>query len=1494
MEIRGNIISLKKFVLRRMGMESSRTLRRGVFGLAILALLAISAYGQGNGKVPRFAFGAGPSGGGKSGIYTYTMDPVTAETRLVTYTDVSTLAGSSFVVAGNNVAVDPSGKFLYSLIVNPQANAAEIVGFAINQSDGSLVLVPGAPLSCSCFPNFNAAPIITFNPAGGFLYTPAGTGSTADAIAAFAIDSTTGSLTAVSGSPFAAGNGTALAMAVPSGNFLYAPNTTDGTISAFSVNLSTGALTPLAGSPFAFAPGSPSFLAIDPASQFLYVAQNITNSANGSLVGYSINSTTGALTPLANPVAVSSDLFGGIIIDPGGKFLYVSGESSPPVCDGGTCGYSINSSTGALTPLPGNSINNNPPGGVIEGFDPSGKFFVEQIPGNYYQPLGFNSSTGALTPLRIQFLEVGAPSGFLGGSTPLIHVPSFAYVADSAGNSISAYAVDFTSGSLTPISGSPFAAGTGPSAIAADRSGRFLFVANSSSNNVSAYSIDSTTGSLTSVTGSPFAAGTAPAGVATDPSGEFLFVTNKGSNNVSEYAIDRGSGALSEITGSPFAAGTGPTGVFSYAIQQPGAGAFFSFVQTQNFTSNNQTFFTLSDSAPGAFLGSSFTAGTGPTGEIAGAADTTVAPNGAGYITIVANASSNNATEQTSGLNGFSGTETTFSAGVNPQSVAFDPNDHFLYIAGGPSGSTGAVSAFSIDSGVPVSVAGSPFATGKSPVSIAVDPSAQFVYVVNSGDNTVSAYAIDSANGSLAPLSGSPFVTGSNPRAIVIIGGLQTPPAVSLSPTSLSFSTQNVGTTSSTQTISLTNNGGSALAISGIAIGGTNVGDFQQTNNCGTSVAANASCSINVTFTPAAVGTRTATVSVTDNANGSPQTVPLTGAGGGAVAIPTPAALTFGSQTLGTSSAPQSVTLTNSGNSTLTISSITFAGTDFFDFTETNTCGTGLLAGANCTISVTFAPESGTSTGTVTASLSIADNVSGSPQTVTLTGTATSAGAPAVVIAPTTLTFPSQTVGTSSVAQTVTLTNSGNATLNITSVAITGANAGDYSETNTCGTILAASANCAISVTFKPTATGTRTASISIADNASGSPQTVALSGTGAAATAPVVTRSPTTLTFASQTVGTNSVAQTVTLTNSGNATLNITGVTITGANAGDYSETNTCGATLAASANCSISVTFKPTASGARTASVSIADNASGSPQTVPLSGTAVAAPAPAVTFAPTSLTFASQLVASSSAAQSITLTNSGNATLSVSGVAITGTNAGDYSETNTCGATLAASANCAISVTFKPTASGTRTASVSITDNASGSPQTVALSGTAVAPDFSLTASPAALSVTAGQSGTATIAVTPSNGFNQAVSFSCSGLPTGASCSFSPSTVTPTGSAASTTLAISTSASSAFLPQEIRFRPARFPTSALFALLLVFLALFGATSAPYPRLQRRWVSATAGVLLLASIGLMTGCGSGSKVKAPINATVTITGTSGSGAGATTHSATITLTVTS
>jgi len=315
-----------------------------------------------------------------------------------------------------------------------------------------------------------------------------------------------------------------------------------------------------------------------------------------------------------------------------------------------------------------------------------------------------------------------------------------------------------------------------------------------------------------------------------------------------------------------------------------------------------------------------------------------------------------------------------------------------------------------------------------------------------------------------------------------------------------------------------------------------------------------------------------------------------------------------------------------------------------------------------------------------------------------------STSGPIATLSPASLTFSTQAVGSTSAAEIVALKNTGTTSLTISSIAIMGTDHADFAQTHTCGSSLAAGASCSISVTFSPTASGTRTAILSITDNAAGTPQKVSLAGLGTTAIL-----SSTSLTFGAAGIGATSPAQFVTLTNVGTATMTISSIAITGANAGDFAQTHTCGSSLAVGgAGCSIRVTFKPTASGTRTATLNVTDSAAGSPQRVSLAGFGTTA-----RLSPTSLYFASVPVGTTSLPQTVTLTNVGTTTLTITGIAITGAKAGDFAQTHSCGSSLAAGASCSISVTFKPTATGVRNAALSVSDNHSGSPQTVSLCG-------------------------------------------------------------------------------------------------------------------------------------------------------------------------------------
>jgi hypothetical protein len=520
-----------------------------------------------------------------------------------------------------------------------------------------------------------------------------------------------------------------------------------------------------------------------------------------------------------------------------------------------------------------------------------------------------------------------------------------------------------------------------------------------------------------------------------------------------------------------------------------------------------------------------------------------------------------------------------------------------------------------------------------------------------------------------------------------------------LSTASLSFPDQQVNTAGAPQSITLTNFGKTSLSITSIVASKS----FGETNTCGTTVKAGATCTISVTFTPTGALTWKGTITITDGDLISPQIVSLSGTGTPAPTVTiSPSSLTFPDEAVSMSSPPQVATLTNTGTVQLNITSIALTGNNPGDYAQTNTCGSTITAGGTCTVSVTFTPST---TGIRKADVTITDNTSHGSQTISLLGTGSD---PTVSLSPSLLSFTSQGIGTKSAAQTVTLTNTSSIKLNITSIALTGSNPGDYAETNTCGSSVVGGGSCTFSVTFTPSTTGIRKANLTITDNTSSGSQNLSLTGTGSN---PTVKLSPSSLIFTSQAIGTKSAAQTVTLTNTSSVPLNISSIALTGSDPGDYSQTKTCGSSVAAGGTCTFSVTFRPSTTGSRQANITITDNTSSGSQNLSLTGTGSYA---AVNLAPSSLTFSKQTVGTSSASKIVTLTNSSNVPLTISKIWLTGANSGDYSQTNTCGSSVASKATCAFTVTFRPTTSGTRTASVTITDNTSAGSNTVVLTGT------------------------------------------------------------------------------------------------------------------------------------------------------------------------------------
>jgi len=285
-------------------------------------------------------------------------------------------------------------------------------------------------------------------------------------VSAFKINTATGALTSVEGYQFAGDDYPQSIASDPTGKFAYIASTKydrSGYVSAYTINASTGALTPVAGSPFAAGIGAIS-IAVDPSGKFAYVANCLTNNewTADYVSAFMVNATTGALTPVAGSPFAAELGSHSVVVDFSGKFAYVANMNS-----GNISAFTINASTGALTPVPGSPFNT-----------------VDDDP--YSAP---------------NFVAVDSSGKFV-------------YVVNGIAGCISAFTINTSTGALTAVPGSPFAAWFDPKSIAVDPTGKFAYVANFSSCNVSAFTISATTGALSTVSGSPFATGDWPVAIA--------------------------------------------------------------------------------------------------------------------------------------------------------------------------------------------------------------------------------------------------------------------------------------------------------------------------------------------------------------------------------------------------------------------------------------------------------------------------------------------------------------------------------------------------------------------------------------------------------------------------------------------------------------------------------------------------------------------------------------------------------------------------------------------------------------------------------------------------------------------------------------------------------------------------------------------------------------------------------------------------------------------
>jgi cytochrome c553 len=422
--------------------------------------------------------------------------------------------------------------------------------------------------------------------------------------------------------------------------------------------------------------------------------------------------------------------------------------------------------------------------------------------------------------------------------------------------------------------------------------------------------------------------------------------------------------------------------------------------------------------------------------------------------------------------------------------------------------------------------------------------------------------------------------------------------------------------------------------------------------------------------------------------------------------------------------------------------------------------------------------------------------------------------APSIALSATSLSFASQNVGSTSTAQTLTVSNATNATAALAFTSIGTTAGSDFSVSGgTCSTTntVAAGGSCTVNLSFRPTAAGTRNGTLTLAHNGAGGRSDVSLSGTGVSTT-PVASASPSTLTFSSV-VGTASLPLRVTLSNTGTGNLVLSSLALGGSHASDFglAGSSTCSAntSLAGGSSCAIDVVFTPGATGSRSSTLTVAHNATGTPTTITLVGTGTATAQPGIALDATSIDLGNQVVDVTSSARTITLTNSGTAALTLSSVALTGTDGGNFVLGGSCsaGASVAARGTCTITVAMRPITLGTKVATLNIASNAPTGTATVAVRGVSVntpAPEVGL--SQAALdfgsvtfgvrsiarTVTLSNTGTAamTISSIASTSSEFAVTHNCpSSLAVAASCVISV-TFTPTNANVAESVVITTNA--------------------------------------------------------------------------------------------------------
>lgn len=721
---------------------------------------------------------------------------------------------------------------------------------------------------------------------------------------------------------------------------------------------------------------------------------------------------------------------------------------------------------------------------------------------------------------------------------------------------------------------------------------------------------------------------------------------------------------------------------------------------------------------------------------------------------------------------------------TNPSSVVF-----------GSKAATGATYSGTVDirnngnlaaSGLSVSVSGAGFSFTNGNCSSSLAPGAICSVTIQF---TPTANSPASYSGTLSVGS-----TASASPVQVSLSGTGVAAALAATPTSLDFGAVAVGASAVPRTVTLTNSGSGPATLTGISVV-SGAASFSQSNNCGSALAAGASCTLSVAYTPSAVGAQSGTVAIV--ASGvAPLAVSLTGQGSQAVLSLNTTSVDFGR--VNGSTATQQVVLTNTGN--VSAQGLT-VGVDGAQFSiASSSCLTTLAVGQSCSVTVQFttptddfAAKGGHLNFSASGAASVNATLTGSTQPATLS------------VSPTSLDLGSANVGKTTAVKTLTVTNqSSTRDALVTGLGVVNG-ASDFGQSNDCGSRIAAGQSCTVNVTLTPTSGGARQGSLAVI-SAAGT-VTASLTGTG---TVPDAGMDPSAgdqtnngdgsytynLFLGSAQVGSSAPVRTITLSNTGTGPLAVLGVSVT-AGGSEFSQSNGCGASLPVGGSCAVSLMFTPQGDGTRNGQVVVVTE--NKTFILNLTGTGLKGN---VSFSVSNLSFSTQQSSTTSAAKLVTVTNNGTGTLTIGTV---NTDNLEFAATNGCAPALPVNGTCTISVTFTPSTAGPRSGTLILSSDGNG-PQTLALSGTGAFPSASLT-TPSFPDTVIGSSATATATLSntgagpvtmtvPSaasvsgSGFSFS-STTCTGsLAVGASCTVSV-TFTPSARGAQTgTLNVTTNA--------------------------------------------------------------------------------------------------------